>query len=127
MEEDDGTVDRILPVAGIDDLVAFKQLFSSSAKKKLANDHLWFSVFSRPTRSNFTRCQRISCCVSLLFLTMISNCMFYKGDDEEKAPQTNALTIGPISFTLQQVGMPYLYTIVLWNVFQCYIPIIIHA
>ncbi|ESP04060.1 hypothetical protein LOTGIDRAFT_73820, partial [Lottia gigantea] len=77
VEEDDGMVDRIIPVAGINDLIAFKQLFSSSARKKLANEHLWVSVFSRPTRSNFTRVQRISCCMALLFLTMITNCMFF--------------------------------------------------
>ncbi|CAL1530711.1 unnamed protein product, partial [Lymnaea stagnalis] len=77
VEEDDGMVDRILPVAGLEDLIAFKQLFSSSARKKLANDHLWVSVFSRPTRSNFTRVQRLSCCMSLLFLTMITNAMWF--------------------------------------------------
>ncbi|CAG5132504.1 unnamed protein product, partial [Candidula unifasciata] len=55
VEMDDGSVDRILPVAGIDDLIAFKQLFTSSARKKLSNDHLWISLFSRPARSNFTR------------------------------------------------------------------------
>ena len=60
VEEDDGMVDRILPVAGIEDLIAFKHLFTSSARKKMANDHLWLSVFSRPTRSNFTRVQRLS-------------------------------------------------------------------
>ena len=97
-------VDRILPVAGLDDLVAFKQLFSSSIRKKLTSDHLWMSVFSRPTRSSFTRVQRISCCMSLLFLTMITNAMFFKSDGEaDSGPPPTALKIGPISFTLQQV------------------------
>lgn len=107
-EEDDGMVDRILPVAGIEDLVAFKQLFSSSVRKKLTSDHLWLSVFSRPTRSSFTRVQRISCCMSLLFLTMITNAMWFKSDGEQaqaqdQQKQTVSMKIGPISFTLQQV------------------------
>lgn len=99
-------VDRILPVASIEDLVAFKQLFSSSVRKKLSSDHLWLSVFSRPTRSSFTRVQRISCCMSLLFLTMITNAMWFKSDGEKKEGQSapvTAMTIGPFSFTLQQV------------------------
>ena len=97
-------VDRILPVAGLEDLVAFKQLFSSSVRKKLTSDHLWVSVFSRPTRSSFTRVQRISCCMSLLFLTMITNAMWFKSDsDGESKQQVVAMKLGPFSFTLQQV------------------------
>jgi len=74
-------VDRLIPVAGIDDLTNFSHLFSHSLTKKITNDHLWVSVISRPTRSSFTRCQRISCCVSLLFMTMITNCMFFKAEE----------------------------------------------
>ena len=101
LEEDDGMVDRILPVAGLEDLVAFKQLFSANVRKKLSNEHLWFSVFSRPTKSSFTRAQRISCCMSLLFMTMITNAMWFKSDDNAK--QSQALKVGPVSFTVQQV------------------------
>ncbi|XP_053382148.1 uncharacterized protein LOC123562231 [Mercenaria mercenaria] len=118
-EEDDGMVDRILPVAGIEDLVAFKQLFSSSVRKKLTSDHLWLSVFSRPTRSSFTRVQRISCCMSLLFLTMITNAMWFKSDGEAEhaqnsGKQTVSLKIGPISFTLQQVFISLASTIIVF-------------
>ncbi|XP_069123478.1 uncharacterized protein [Argopecten irradians] len=114
VEEDDGMVDRILPVAGLDDLAAFKQLFSSSVKKKLTNDHIWFSVFSRPTRSNFTRVQRISCCVSLLFMTMITNAMWFKSEDNNA--NTSAMKIGPVSFTLQQVFVSFASTLIVFPV-----------
>ena len=107
VENDDGMVDRILPVAGLEHLIAFKHLFSSSARKKLANDHLWLSVLSRPTRSNFTRCQRLSCCMSLLYLTMITNAMFFKTDD--KAEATTGISIGPFHFTLGQVKNTFLF------------------
>lgn len=93
-------------MASIEDLVAFKQLFSSSVRKKLTSDHLWLSVFSRPTRSSFTRVQRISCCMSLLFLTMITNAMWFKSDgeaDQQSNKQVVAMSIGPFSFTLSQV------------------------
>ncbi|XP_055955042.1 uncharacterized protein LOC126809611 [Patella vulgata] len=114
VEEDDGMVDRIIPVAGINDLIAFKQLFSSSARKKLANEHLWVSVFSRPTRSNFTRVQRISCCMALLFLTMITNCMFFKAEDNVQ--HVTALTLGPFQFTLQQVYISVVSTLIVFPV-----------
>ena len=103
-------VDRILPVAGIEDLIAFKHLFTSSARKKMANDHLWLSVFSRPTRSNFTRVQRLSCCMSLLFLTMITNAMFFKSEDQQST--TTGIRLGPIQFTLGQVHVALVVIVV---------------
>lgn len=112
VEEDDGMVDRIIPVAGLNDLTAFKHLFSSSVRKKLTNDHLWFSVVSRPTRSSFTRVQRLSCCVCLLFLTMITNCMFFKAD--ERVENVQALNLGPFSFTLHQLFISVVTTAIVF-------------
>lgn len=105
-------VERIIPVAGSRELTAFKHLFNTSVRKKLTNDHLWVSVVSRPTRSNFTRVQRISCCVALLYLTMITNCMFFRAEDN--VTQTTSLTIGPISFTLQQLYVSVVTTAIVF-------------
>ena len=124
VEEDDGMVERILPVAGTGDLTQFKlpvagtgdltqfkQLFNKSVRKKMTNDHLWVSVFSRPTRSSFTRVQRISCCVALLFLTMITNCMFFKAQDPDHATEVH---IGPITLTLQQLYISIVSTLIVF-------------
>ncbi len=75
------------------DLTAFKHLFNGSVRKKLSNDHIWVSVLSRPTRSNFTRVQRVSCCVALLFLTMITNCMFFRSDSENTGETVEAINV----------------------------------
>ncbi len=80
-------------IPGMKDLTAFKHLFSGSVRKKLSNDHIWVSVMSRPTRSNFTRVQRVSCCVALLFLTMITNCMFFRSDSEQPEKTEEAITV----------------------------------
>jgi len=104
-------VERILPVAGTGDLTQFKQLFNKSVRKKMTNDHLWVSVFSRPTRSSFTRVQRISCCVALLFLTMITNCMFFKAQDPDHATEVH---IGPITLTLQQLYISVVSTLIVF-------------
>lgn len=112
VEEDDGQVERIVPVAGMNDLSAFKHLFSSSFRKKLTNDHMWFSVVSRPTRSSFTRVQRVSCCVALLFLTMITNCMFFRADENQE--NVKALKLGPIQFTLHQVFISVVTTCIVF-------------
>jgi len=101
VEKEDGQIDRVLPVACRNDLTTFKHLFTQSVKKKFTDNHLWFSVFSRPTKSNFTRLQRISTCMSLLFCTMIANAMFYKADSPNSGKQ--AIQVGPIKFTLSQL------------------------
>ena len=96
----DGTVERCLPVASEDELKRFQYLFFATARKDLTDGHLWVSVFSRPTRSTFTRVQRVSCCVSLLFTTMIANAMFYRSTDNMTIQNND---IAGLSFSMQQV------------------------
>ncbi len=79
----------------------FQFLFQTTARQDMSDGHLWFSLMSRPTRSRFTRVQRLSCCLVLLFATMITNAMFYKTADSASAP--NQLHIGPLSFSQQQL------------------------
>ena len=65
VEENDGKIERVLLAATKDDLVSFNFLFSIEARRKLFDDHLWFSVLSRRPRSQFTRAQRLSCCLAV--------------------------------------------------------------
>lgn len=99
VEEDDGRVDRILPVASDKELTHFQHLFVSKTVLELGDGHLWFSVVTRPANSPFTRVQRISCCLSLLCLTMVTNAMFYQigGSAESK----KMIRIGTYQFDLR--------------------------
>jgi hypothetical protein len=113
VEKGDGFVDRVVPLASSKELKSFAHLFTQSFKKKFSDGHLWFSVFSRPVRSNFTRLQRISCCISLLFCTMISNAMFYRQDTQGTKNKAGVLIkIGPIEFTLTQLWISFIGTLV---------------
>jgi hypothetical protein len=113
VEKGDGLVDRVVPLASSKELKSFSHLFTQSVKKKFSDGHLWFSVFSRPVRSNFTRLQRISCCISLLFCTMISNAMFYRQDTQSTKSKAGVLMkIGPIEFTLTQLWISFIGTLV---------------
>ncbi|XP_071105701.1 polycystin-1-like [Haliotis cracherodii] len=100
VEEDDGQVDRVIPVAGLAQMTEFGHLFSERSKKNLVDGHLWFSVVARPPQSRFTRVQRVSCCLCLLFATMLSNAMFYGLADDQ--PGT-AFTFGPFALSPQQI------------------------
>lgn len=44
VEEGDGQIDRVIPVAGNDDITNFSHLFSETTKQDLTDGHLWFSV-----------------------------------------------------------------------------------
>ncbi|XP_022236795.1 polycystic kidney disease protein 1-like 3, partial [Limulus polyphemus] len=101
VEEDDGMVDRLLPVAGKAQLSEFSHLFSTTSQKNLTDGHLWFSVFTRPPRSRFTRVQRVSSCMALLYLSMLVNAMWYERTSDQPSP--NAVKFGPFSLSPEQV------------------------
>ncbi|PAA89032.1 hypothetical protein BOX15_Mlig000329g1 [Macrostomum lignano] len=80
--------------------LAFQQRFvRNNLSRKFLDDHLWMSVVKRKTDTNFSRLQRFGVCFCLLFLTMISNAMFYGvGEGGESASDT--ITIGPIKLSV---------------------------
>ena len=43
------------------------------------DDHIWWSVFSRPLRSRFTRKQRVTTCMTLVMLSLMTCGMYYDG------------------------------------------------
>ena len=76
-----------------------KHLFFSRASKSLGDEHLWISVFSRPPHSPFTRSQRLSCCLSLIFTSMVTSAMFYQFNEKP----TETFKLGPLLFSWIQV------------------------
>ena len=42
----------------------------------LKDDHVWWSVFSRPSRSRFTRTQRVCVSMATLYLAMLTSAMW---------------------------------------------------
>ncbi|XP_068233382.1 polycystin-1-like [Palaemon carinicauda] len=103
VEHDDGQIDRLLEVAGPEQRVQFSHLYNTTKNKNIADGHLWFSVFLRPARSRFTRCQRVASCFALLFLSMLVNAMWY--DRVPEQPGTGGLNLGPFSLSPEQIGV----------------------
>ena len=60
-----------------DDFTAY-YLMKSNGTTKIKDDHVWFSVFSRPVRSRHTRKQRVSLCMAFLCLSFLAGAMTYK-------------------------------------------------
>ena len=99
VEKADRQVDVEITTSNTKEASRFKNLFYSRASKKLADGHLWISVFARSPQSPFTRTQRFSCCLSVFFLAMVTNAMFYNFGEEPK----DKFQVGPLSMSLSQV------------------------
>ena len=100
LRSDNFQIDRLVPVAGKEQMGQFAHLFQSTSKKNLQDGHLWFSIFMRPPRSRFTRVQRVSCCVALLYLSMLVNAMWYQRTSDDTSA---GLKFGPFTLTPEQV------------------------
>lgn len=95
VEKDDGSIEKVIFVADKKQMEGFQNLFYQRASKDIGDGHLWFSVYTRPPNSSFTRVQRLTCCISLLFSSMLANAMFYEVGSQQPGFQ---IQFGPINF-----------------------------
>lgn len=100
--EEDGKVDIFLRPATEQDMLSFKKVFNTKIRKEICDNHLWFSVAYRPARSPFTRLQRLSCCLSLLFSFMVATAMFY-GSGPQPGDTSGTVQMGPIKLNMRMV------------------------
>lgn len=54
-----------------------RNIFQSRTSTGFRDEHIWVSIVDPPSRSPFTRAQRVSCCMSLLLCTMAINIAFW--------------------------------------------------
>ena len=96
VEKEDGLIE-----ATVNDrsTISFSNQVRLRFGRKIADGHLWMSVFGKACSSTFTRVQRASCCLSVLFSAMIANAMFYNIGGESEG----AIQIGPFKFSLRQI------------------------
>ncbi|XP_065653607.1 location of vulva defective 1-like [Hydra vulgaris] len=71
-------LDCVIPVTSFEESSSFVFNFKSKSQLKLHDEHLWFSIFFRSPKSNFTRSQRLSVAVSLILTSMMVSTMFYQ-------------------------------------------------
>uniref|UniRef100_K1QYG6 Polycystic kidney disease protein 1-like 2 n=1 Tax=Magallana gigas TaxID=29159 RepID=K1QYG6_MAGGI len=102
LDSHESSIQCTVPVATSESLQTFNFNFNENTRENVTDSHLWLSMFIRPEKSTFTRCERLSCCVTLLFLTMISNAMFY-GKDEA----VEQIRVGPIIFALSSIYISF--------------------
>ena len=77
VDEDDGKIERVLLVAGDKELATANNVFIDKSTSGFTDAHMWFSVAVRPQHSNFTRLQRLTCCLSWLAMTMVASILWF--------------------------------------------------
>lgn len=102
--EKDGGIDRCLPAAGSRQKVDAAYLFAKRAYHSLSDEHLWFSIFTRPPANQFTRVQRCTCCFVLLFTAMLLGIFYYDLQEQAKSTTAGGLALGPFYITREQVN-----------------------
>ena len=99
LEKNDGKIEVEITCAGKNESLSFSNLFYFRGAKTLGEKHLWLSLFTKAPHNTFTRCQRLSCCLSILFAAMVTNAMFYK---QGIAPE-DTFKLGPIQLSWTQI------------------------
>ena len=99
VDKEDGQLEVSLLCESKANPATFADHVRSLAPRKLTDSHLWFSVIGKRSSSTFTRVQRASCCISLLFSAMIANAMFYNTGGESDG----TIHIGPFKFSWRQI------------------------
>ena len=99
LDERGGAIELDIKAAKEDKLASFKPLFLARTARSLGEGHIWISVFTRPPHNPFTRCQRLTCCLSFLFTAMVTNAMFYQFD----CTPTDTFKFGPLVVSCTQI------------------------
>ncbi|CAC5409625.1 PKD1L2 [Mytilus coruscus] len=106
MDMDDGLIDRIIPVIDNKEC-GFETAFSQQSRANVTENHLWLSLAIRPQKNSFTRVQRLSVILMLLFLTMITNAMFFQSSDDN-AVTPDTVQIGSMRLSLKIVYVSFI-------------------
>ncbi|XP_035699127.1 polycystic kidney disease protein 1-like 2 [Branchiostoma floridae] len=100
LDRGDSRINRILPASTEHDLSSF-HLFTTKATGDFRNEHIWLSTLFCPSGSHFSKVQRLSCGLCIIYTTMIANAMWYK--TENNVEQTTVVNLGIVSFTLHEL------------------------
>ena len=71
-------------------------LMKSGGTKTLVDSHYWWSIFTRPIRSRFTRTQRVCVCMAILYMYFLADAIFYNRQPERTS--NSLFTLGPLNF-----------------------------
>ncbi|CAN0348536.1 unnamed protein product [Lampetra fluviatilis] len=119
VDQGDGRVCRDITMSDHQTVFDSNRLFSSTMKSNYAEGHLWSSIFFRPSKNNFSRVERLSSCVSLLFLMMLVNAMWFETDKgQASTPHIGPFTYGELFVMIASALMEVPISILIVQIFR---------
>ncbi|XP_033754437.1 LOW QUALITY PROTEIN: polycystin-1-like [Pecten maximus] len=77
LEKEHGFIQKEIYAAGSAEIQQFTRIFGHAWSSSVSDRHLWMSVMDRPANSRFTRVQRATCIVTILYVFMCINIIWY--------------------------------------------------
>ncbi|XP_030613569.1 polycystic kidney disease protein 1-like 2 [Archocentrus centrarchus] len=96
----DGMTKRTFGAAKTNEIASFRNIFQTRTSTGFRDEHIWVSIVDPPSRSPFTRAQRVSCCMCLLLCTMAINIAFWNITKDASSPVL--FSLGSITITWQE-------------------------
>ena len=112
IDRDEFTSEIQIPVSIPEGEASIGFLFKQGIFNKLKDDHLMWSVFSRPKRSRFTRTQRVCVSMAMLYLAMLTNAMFYGQIDGYMSDPFFQLTL-MLQFSWEEISVGILSSMII--------------
>nr|XP_033488033.1 polycystic kidney disease protein 1-like 2 [Epinephelus lanceolatus] len=97
----DNMTKKTFNAAKNNEIASFRNIFQSRTSTGFRDEHIWVSIVDPPSRSPFTRAQRVSCCMSLLLCTMAINIAFWNIPVDEDSPVL--FQFGSLQITWQEL------------------------
>ncbi|KAF1392766.1 hypothetical protein PFLUV_G00031470 [Perca fluviatilis] len=97
----DNMTKKTFNAAKNNEIASFRNIFHSRTSTGFRDEHIWVSIVDPPSRSPFTRAQRVSCCMSLLLCTMAINIAFWNIPMDTNSPVV--FKIGSLQITWQEL------------------------
>ncbi|XP_008291325.1 polycystic kidney disease protein 1-like 2 [Stegastes partitus] len=100
-ERGEAVTKKTFNAAKNNEIASFRNIFQSRTSTGFRDEHIWVSIVDPPSRSPFTRAQRVSCCMSLLLCTMAINIAFWNIPVDASSPVL--FSLGSLKITWQEI------------------------
>ena len=80
-------------------------LLKAGRSRALSDDHVWWSIFTRPIRSRFNRKQRVSAAFAMLYLMFLTSAMYYGMSSEHITDAMFKMAFLPMDATDIIIGL----------------------
>ncbi|XP_048465647.1 polycystin-1 [Rhincodon typus] len=96
-ERNEGLVEKEVLAATEAKLKDFSRIFTGEIQRGFSEGHIWLSIWDRPPRSCFTRVQRVTCCLVLIFLFFCASAVWYGIISDGSKSDVPVSTLVPLS------------------------------